>query len=280
MGRIVYVNGEYLDETEAKVSVFDRGFLFADAVYEVTSVVNGKLIDNKRHLNRLNRSLSELGIVAPETDEAIEAVQIALLEKNQLDQGLVYLQISRGEADRDFSFPENTTASLVAFTQIKDLVANPQAEKGIAVITTPEIRWQRRDIKTVALLASSMAKMSAKKAGADDAWFVENGSVTEGCSSNAFIIKKEGTLVTRHLGNEILAGITREAVLSLAESENLTIEERRFSVEEAKKANEAFLTSSSTFVIPVTSLDGEKIGDGNPGPMTKKLRQLYVDIVS
>ena len=277
MGRIVYVNGEYVDEAEAKISVFDRGFLFADAVYEVSSVLNGQLIDNSGHMTRLHRSLNELSLDAPASDAEIEAAQIALIEKNNLKEGLVYLQVSRGAADRAFHFPENTPTSLVMFTQELNVINSPAAEKGLSIITVPDIRWGRRDIKTVQLLAPSLAKMAAKNAGADDAWMEENGYITEGSSNNAYIITKEGTIVTRHLGNEILAGITRKAIMRLADENNMKVEERLFTADEAKDAAEAFISSATTFVTPVVSLDGQQIGDGKPGPITKQLRAFYIE---
>ncbi len=277
MGRIVYVNGEYVDEAEAKISVFDRGFLFADAVYEVSSVLNGQLIDNSGHMTRLHRSLNELSLDAPASDAEIEAAQNALIEKNNLKEGLVYLQVSRGAADRAFHFPENTPTSLVMFTQELNVINSPAAEKGLSIITVPDIRWGRRDIKTVQLLAPSLAKMAAKNAGADDAWMEENGYITEGSSNNAYIITKEGTIVTRHLGNEILAGITRKAIMRLADENNMKVEERLFTADEAKDAAEAFISSATTFVTPVVSLDGQQIGDGKPGPITKQLRAFYIE---
>jgi len=277
MSRIVYVNGEYVPEEDAKISVFDRGFLFADAVYEVSSVINGKLIDNEGHMGRLKRSMDELEMPHPATSEEIETIQKTLIDKNDVVEGLVYLQVSRGSQDRDFVYPENTKPSLVMFTQKKNLLESPQAKVGITVITSPDIRWQRRDIKTVSLLAASMAKMQAKAAGADDAWLVEDGFVTEGSSNNAYIVTQEGTVVTRHLGNEILAGITRKSALRLAEEEGIKIEERSFTVDEALAAAEAFVTSATTFVTPVVAIDGHKIGDGTPGPIAKKLREIYIE---
>ena len=276
MSRIVYVNGAYLPEEQAKISVFDRGFLFADGVYEVSSVLRGKLIDNRGHLARLHRSLSELDMAAPASDAEIEAIQNALIEKNEVDEGLVYLQVTRGAADRDFAYPEGVTPSLVMFTQRKNVIASPLASTGIAVISVDDIRWRRRDIKTVGLLAPCMAKMQAKAVGADDAWLVEDGYVTEGSSNNAFIVNAEGALVTRQLGNEILAGITRKAVLKLAQEQRLQVEQRPFSVEEARNAGEAFITSATTFVMPVISIDGTPIADGKPGKLTRRLRELYV----
>ncbi len=276
MNRIVYVNGEYLPEDEAKISVFDRGFLFADGVYEVSSVLKGKLIDNTGHLARLHRSLNELDMAAPASDSDIENIQKKLIEKNNIEQGLVYLQVTRGAADRDFAYPKGVPSSLVMFTQSKNVIENPLAETGMSVISVPDIRWQRRDIKTVGLLAPCMAKMEAKHAGADDAWLVEDGYVTEGSSNNAYIIDANGTLVTRHLGNEILAGITRKAVLALAAEQDIKVEERLFSMQEAYAAREAFITSATTFVLPVTSIDGKVIGDGKPGELTLRLREIYI----
>jgi len=276
MSRIVYVNGEYLPEDQARISVFDRGFLFADGVYEVTSVLQGRLVDNAGHLARLHRSLSELEMDAPASDAEIQTIQNTLIKRNGVQQGLVYLQVTRGAADRDFAYPEGVKPSLVMFTQAKNLLQSPQAERGISVITTRDIRWKRRDIKTVGLLAPSMAKMIAKRAGADDAWLVEDGKVTEGSSNNAYIVTRDGTLVTRQLGNEILAGITRKAVLALARTSDLKIEERAFTVQEALDAAEAFITSATTFVMPVVNIDGQPVGDGRPGPVTRRLRELYI----
>ena len=276
MSRIVYVNGEYLPEEEARISVFDRGFLFADGVYEVSSVLRGRLIDNPGHMARLHRSLTALDMAAPAKDTELEAIQMSLIGRNQVDEGLVYLQVTRGAADRDFVYPEGVKPSLVMFTQSKPLLQSAQAERGISVVTTEDIRWRRRDIKSVGLLAASMAKMIARRAGADDAWMVESGKVTEGSSSNAYILTREGTLVTRSLGHEILAGITREAVLRLARTSSLQIEERPFSLAEAEEAAEAFITSATTFVMPVVSIDGKLVGDGRPGPVTRQLRELYI----
>ena len=277
MSRIVYVNGEYLAEEQAKISVFDRGFLFADGVYEVSSVLRGQLVDNAGHLARLHRSLNELDMAAPVSDAEIESIQKTLIERNGVDQGLVYLQITRGAADRDFAYPQGVKPSLVMFTQKKNVVDSPQARNGISVIGVEDIRWRRRDIKTVGLLAPCMAKMQAKHAGADDAWLVEDGYVTEGSSNNAFIIDAEGTLVTRQLGNEILAGITRRAVLKLAEEQQIKIDQRPFSIEEACNAQEAFITSATTFVMPVVSINGNAVGDGRPGRLTRRLRELYIE---
>ena len=276
MSRIVYVNGEFLPEEDAKISVFDRGFLFADGVYEVSTILEGKLVDNAAHLVRLQRSLDELGMAAPCSMDEIEEVQSEMLRRNEVKEGGLYLQVTRGAADRDFAYPKASTSSLVMFTQARPVIDSPAAARGLSVITMPDIRWQRRDIKTVGLLPASMAKQAAIEAGADDAWMIEDGYVTEGTSNNAHIITKDGHLITRALSNKILHGITRKAVLALAEETGMTIEERSFTAEEAGNAAEAFITSASSFVTPVVSLDGQPIGEGKPGPTTKRLRELYI----
>ncbi len=278
--RTVYVNGDYLPETEAKVSVFDRGFLFADGVYEVTSVLDGKLIDFDGHAARLDRSLTELSMSSPvDRDELLE-IHRELVRRNGIEEGLVYLQITRGNpGDRDFAFPdaEATAPTVVLFTQSKPgLAESPQAETGLKVISIADIRWGRRDIKTVQLLYPSMGKMMAKAAGADDAWMVEDGKVTEGTSNNAYIVKN-GKIVTRHLGNEILHGITRAAVLRFAREAQMEVDERGFTLEEAKTADEAFVTSASAFVMPVVQIDDETLGDGMPGPVARRLREIYLE---
>lgn len=278
MSRIVYVNGEYLPEKDAKISVFDRGFLFADGVYEVSAVIGGKLLDNDAHLTRLARSMSELKMTPPASGEEITAIMEEMVRRNDIDEGLVYLQVTRGAADRDFAFPEDATPSLIMFTQKKSLSDNPAAGKGISVITVPDIRWKRRDIKTVGLLPASMAKQAALDAGANDAWFVEDGFVNEGSSNNAFIVTHDGKIVTRHLGNEILHGITRKAVMELARRENLEIDERPFTPDEAYEAREAFSTSASAFVMPVVKIDDHTLGNGVPGPVAEKLRKLYIEM--
>lgn len=277
MSRIVFVNGQYLPEEEGKISIFDRGFLFADGVYEVSSVLNGKLIDNTSHLRRLRRSLKELEMPSPASDQEIEAIQKELISRNQLTEGLVYLQVTRGSADRDFAYPSPATPSLVMFTQERSVVDNPKAESGLKIISTEDLRWVRRDIKTVGLLASCMAKSLAASQGADDAWFVEDGFVTEGTSNNAYIVTAENKIVTRHLSNEILHGITRFAALDIAQESKLEVEERKFTLAEAHAAKEAFITSATTFVLPVVSIDGIDIGDGRPGPIARKIRQAYID---
>ena len=279
MSRIVYVNGRFVPESEASVSIFDRGFLFADGVYEVAAVFDRGLVDNAAHLARLERSLGALGMVSPVTPEEIVRVQKALIARNGLDEGLVYLQITRGPAERDFAWPAEPKPTLVMFTQKKPIIANPLVTHGLAVVTVPDLRWARRDLKTVGLLAASMAKQAALDAGADDAWMVEDGFVTEGSSNNACIVTGDGAVVTRHLGNEILHGITRAAVLRLSREHGVAVEERAFTVEEAKRAAEAFVTSASVFVLPVVRIDGETIGNGRPGAVTARLREIYLEAV-
>ncbi|MEX6508121.1 D-amino-acid transaminase [Jiella sp. M17.18] len=275
--RTVYVNGEYRPENEASVSVFDRGFLFADAVYEVTSVLGGRLVDFSAHMARLKRSLAELGLPSPGSEAHLLAIHRELVRRNDLDEGTIYMQVTRGAADRDFLFPsEDTPPSLVLFTQANTLVDKPAARTGLRVISVPDLRWSRRDIKTVQLLYSSMAKTEAKRRGVDDAWMVEDGMVTEGTSNNAHIVAEDGTLVTRALSHSILHGITRAAVLKLAEESDIRIEERSFTIEEAKRAREAFITSASAFVMPVVEIDGTPIGDGKPGPVATRLREIYI----
>jgi D-alanine transaminase len=280
MNRTVYVNGEYLPETEAKVSIFDRGFLMADAVYEVTSVLGGKLIDFDGHIVRLQRSLDELEINNPHTREDWLSIHRELVRTNDLVDGGIYLQISRGAPnDRDFVWPdpETTTPTAVLFTQSKPGLANsPSAQTGIKVISIEDIRWGRRDIKTVQLLYPSMGKMMAQKAGADDAWMVQDGHVTEGTSNNAYIVK-DGVIITRALSNNILHGITRAAVLRFADEAQMKIEERNFTIEEAQQADEAFITSASAFVTPVVELDGQKISSGAPGSVVPRLREIYLE---
>ena len=278
MSRIVYVNGAYLPEEDAKISVFDRGFLFADGVYEVSAILNGKMVDNEAHLARLARSLGELAITPPIPLAEVEEVQKEVIRRNEVREGVLYLQVTRGAADRDFAYPSDATPSLVMFTQARSIIDNPVAARGISVITLPDIRWGRRDIKTVGLLPAAMAKQAAIDAGAGDAWMVEDGAVTEGSSNNAYIVTFDGTIVTRALSNKILHGITRRAILALAEREGLAVEERSFTPEEAYEAAEAFSTSASAFVMPIVKIDEHTLSNGMPGPVTKKLRKLYIEI--
>ena len=240
MDQIAYVNGSFVPLSEAKVSILDRGFLFADGIYEVSAVLDGKLVDNASHLARLQRSVGEIALKLPETVERITEIQRELIERNKLADGLVYLEVTRGaDTSRDFAFPRgDVRPTLIMFTAIKDIVGAPSAKKGISVITVPDIRWARRDIKSVALLAQVLAKQAAAEAGAGEAWMIEDGLVTEGGSSSAFILTQDDVLVTRQNGDEILPGCTRKAVVSI---------------------------------------DGKKVADGKPGPTTNRLREIYVD---
>ncbi len=278
--RTVYVNGTYLPENEATISIFDRGFLMADGVYEVTSVLDGKLIDFAGHAKRLERSLNELDMPHPACLPDLLDIHRELVRLNGIEEGMIYLQITRGApGDRDFAFPdpETCTPTVVLFTQNKPGLANsPVAKTGIKVISVADQRWARRDIKTVQLLYPSMGKMMAKAAGVDDAWMVEDGMVTEGTSNNAYIVKGN-TIITRHLGNEILHGITRAAVLRFAREAQMQVEERSFSIEEAQQADEAFITSASMFVMPVVEIDGVAVGTGVPGSVAARLREIYLD---
>ncbi|KMK68426.1 D-amino-acid transaminase [Puniceibacterium sp. IMCC21224] len=280
MTRTVYLNGDYLPEDQAKVSIFDRAFLMADGVYEVTSVLDGKLIDFGGHATRLQRSLDELELRAPCDMDTLLDIHRELVRLNDITDGLIYLQITRGApGDRDFVFPdpETTEPTIVLFTQSKPgLADSPAARTGIKIISIEDQRWGRRDIKTVQLLYPSMGKMMAKKAGADDAWMVEDGFVTEGTSNNAYIVKGN-KIITRALSHDILHGITRAAVLRFAKEAQMEVEERNFSIDEAKAADEAFITSASSFVMPVVEIDGVLLGDGTPGRRSLRLREIYLE---
>src|SRR6516165_4027792 len=278
LDQIAYVNGAYVPLTEAKVSILDRGFLFADGIYEVSAVLGGKLVDNDSHLARLKRSVDEISLPLPESLERIVEIQRELIARNSLENGLVYIEVTRGaDTGRDFAFPKGVKPTLVMFTSVKDIINAASAKTGINVITVPDIRWERRDIKSVALLAQVLAKQAAAEAGASEAWMLEDGYVTEGGSSSAFILTKDDVIVTRKNSNAILPGCTRKAVVALAEERQLRVEERSFTVEEALAAKEAFATSASLFVQPVVAIDGKKVGDGKPGPMATRLREIYVE---
>ncbi|PWC11175.1 D-amino acid aminotransferase [Brenneria roseae subsp. americana] len=281
MQRLVYVDGQYVLESEAKVSVFDRGFLFADAVYEVTAVVNGKLAEFDGHMTRLQRSCRELSLTLPVTPTELKDIHHALIEKNGMKEGAIYLQLSRGNAgDRDFHFPSaEVKPTLVLFTQARAVLDNPKADSGLHVVTCPDIRWHRRDIKTVGLLAACLAKEYAHAQHADDAFMVENGFITEGSSCNCYIVLHDKTVVTRPLSNDILHGITRQSLLKLASGDQIKLEERLFTPEEAYHASEIFISSATTFVLPVVTLDGKTIGDGKPGPVARRLREIYIEMV-
>jgi len=275
--RYVYVNGAFVAAEDARISIFDRGFLFADGVYEVTAVLNGRMIDFAPHMQRLRSSLAKLDMTLDMDDAALEALHHGLIERNQVDNGVVYLQVTRGVAERDFAYPPDSEPTVIAFTQPRDYFGDRNAQTGVSVITTPDLRWARRDIKSIALLPQAMGKQEAKKRGAYEAWMVEDGLITEGTSSSAFIVTNEGIIVTRALGREILPGLTRNRMLTLIEGEKLPVDQRPFSVEEATAAREAFLTSASSFVLPVVSVDGHAIGTGEPGPIAQRLRARYLD---
>jgi D-alanine transaminase len=245
LDQIAYVNGSFVPMADAKVSILDRGFLFADGIYEVAAVLEGKLIDNASHLARLERSVGEIALALPETPERIQEIQKELIARNKLVNGMVYLEVTRGaDTARDFAFPKDVKPTLIMFTSVKDIINAPSAKTGIGVITVPDIRWNRRDIKSVALLAQVLAKQAAAEAGAGEAWMIEDGMVTEGGSSSAFILTQDDVLVTRQNSSAILPGCTRKAVVALAEERQLRVEERPFTVEEALKAKEAFITSA------------------------------------
>lgn len=278
MSRNVFLNGSFVPYEDAKISIMDRGFLFADGIYEVAAVLDGRLVDNEAHLARLDRSLAEIAIANPYTAAEWTRLEEELVRRNGLVEGLVYMEVTRGVAERDFAFPKEPVApTVVMFTQPKTIIASPLAETGAKVVTVPDLRWKRRDVKSVALLAQVLAKQAAAEAGVAEAWMVEDGYVTEGGSSTAFIVTRDGCIVTRPLSRAILPGITRGAVLRLAEEAGLRIEERLFTVEEAHAAAEAFFTSASAFVMPVVAIDGRPVGDGAPGPLARRLRELYVE---
>ena len=280
MSRVAYVNGQYVRHGQAVVHIEDRGFQFADGVYEVWSVFDGRLADFDGHLTRLWRSLDELRIDHPMSREALETVLKETVRRNRIVEGLVYIQVTRGTARRDHPFPaEGTPPSVVITARALPLSkGNAQAAKGVAVITQPDIRWGRCDIKTVGLLPNVLAKQAAKERGAAEAWMVdEMGLVTEGSSTNAWIVDENGRLRTRDAQSNILRGITRAAVIALIAEQGLELEERAFSVDEAKRAKEAFYTSATGFVMPAVSIDGAKIGDGKPGPIATRLRALYLE---
>ena len=278
MTRIIYVNGRYLPYSEAAIHPEDRGNQFADAVYEVCEVQEGRLIDETRHMARLDRSLRELGIPQPMTRAAWSRVLRETIRRNRVRHGLVYLQVSRGVARRDFYFPSADTLPTVICLarRLSASKSEALAAKGISVISTPDIRWGRCDIKTVMLLPATMAKQKAKESGANDAWFVdEDGFVTEGGSANAWIVDREGCLITRALDKSILPGITRSVLLDLLKRENLTLVERPFTIEEAQGAREAFISSATSLVMPVVSIDGKPVGNGAPGLIAQQLRAQF-----
>jgi len=277
MSRIAYVNGRYLPRERAKISVEDRGFQFADGVYEVCEVREGSIVDERRHMARLDRSLNALHIARPMSPAALAVVMRETIARNRVRDGIVYVEITRGAARRDFPFPANTKPTLVVTARGNDLSRLEQlAADGVAVVTVPDIRWGRVDIKTVALLPNVLAKQQAREQGAREAWLVdEQGRITEGASSNAWIVARDGKIVTRPLGQDILPGITRSVVLDVIKAQGLAVEERAFTLEEAYAAREAFITSASQIVLPVVRIDGRPVGNGAPGLIAAALRRDY-----
>jgi len=280
MSRTAYVNGQYQPIAQACVHVEDRGFQFADGVYEVWAVLDGKLVEWEGHAGRLERSLGELGMPAPMTQAALKVVLRETLRRNRVSNGIVYIQVTRGAWPRDHAYPPPETPQTVVVTAKRlDFAAmEAKAAKGVGVVTTPENRWGRCDIKTVGLLSNAMAKQKARGAGAFEAWFVDDlGLVTEGSSTNAWIVDADGRLRTRDTNCNILRGITRRSLIDVARDAGVDVAEQPFSVEDARAAREAFVTSASAFVMPIVSVDGAKVGDGKPGPVTQRLRSLYLD---
>ena len=279
MSRIAYVNGRFVRHAEAGVSIEDRGFQFADGVYEVWAVLGGRLADNDGHFERLERSLGELRIDPPMTRAALTAVLRETIRRNRITDGIVYLQITRGVARRDHAFPAAGTPVTVVITAKRvDFDAEAaKAAKGVAVVTQPDIRWGRCDIKTVGLLPNALAKQAAREAGAYEAWLVDrDGYVTEGASTNAWIVDAQGRLRTRDTGANILRGITRKTLIALAAELQIAVVEQPFTVAEAQAASEAFITAASTFVMPIVTIDGRAVGTGRPGPVATRLRSLYL----
>ena len=280
MNRTVYLNGVYLPEQDAKVSIFDRGYVFGDGVYEVVAVLEGKLVDSARHKWRLEKSLHEIQIAPPLSWGEIETMERKLIELNQIDQGLVYFQITRGVADRAFSYNPDLLPTISAFTQRKKLDPDPLAETGVRVITCADLRWKRRDIKSISLLGQVMAKQTAHERDAFEAVMIEDGYVTEGASSSIFIIDNQDTLIARPGGgNDILPGLTRQAMIEVAQQNNINIINRCFTCDELYQAKECFLTSASTFVLPIVKADDVTIADGHPGPLTMKLRKRLLEMM-
>ena len=282
MSRIAYVNGRYVPHQDAAVHIEDRGYQFADGVYEVVTIVGGRMIDMEGHLDRLWRSLGELHMTAPMKREPLKMVMREVIRQNGITNGIIYLQVSRGVAPRDHPFPKNTPPSLVMTAKRLSMEkAAKTAEQGVAVVTVPDIRWARRDIKSVSLLPNVLAKQAAKEQGAYEAFQVdEEGMVTEGSSTNAWIVTAAGNIVTRSTGNSILAGITRASLMRELKAEGISFEERNFSVDELLNAREVFLTSSTSYVLPVVKVNEKVIGNGHPGLVTQKLRALYEKFMS
>jgi D-alanine transaminase len=281
MARYAYVNGRYVDHRRACVHIEDRGYQLADGVYEVVGVRDGRLIDEGPHIDRLDRSLRELRIAWPVSRATLGFIIRELMRRNRLTDGLVYIQVTRGVARRDHAFPANAVKPALVLTTKSTKRAEAEPGPGIAVKSQPDIRWERCDIKTVALLPNVLAKQAARESGAYEAWLVDNqGKVTEGASTNAWIVTPDNELVTRQADHDILAGITRSTLKSIAKDLQLKIVERPFTLAEAKKAKEAFVTSATSFVLPVVKIDSETVGDGKVGPTARRLREEYVRVAA
>ena len=277
MTRTVYINGNYCAAEDAKISIFDRGLLFADAIYEVAGVIDGRLLDFKPHMQRLDRSLKEMRMPAPLSDDEILAVMRELVRLNSIKEGLVYMQITRGsDGDREFLPSDEMVPTIFMFTQNKANSERTEYVDGIKMVSAPDIRWARRDIKTVGLMGSVFAKWTAKEAGGGEVMMYQDGYVTEGgCTS--FYIVKNGLLITRPLSNDILPGCTRQALLTLVAESDIELDERLFTVAEAQQADEAFITGASTYVCPVVNIDNFLLSDGKPGPVTRRLQEIYLE---
>lgn len=283
MPTLAYVNGDIRPIAEASVSVLDRGFLFGDGIYEVAAVLDGQMVDLNPHMARLERSMGEIGITPPMDRAALKTAMEELIAAEGLTEGFIYQQITRGaDAKRDFPFPDaaKVPSTLVMFCQELALRDNPKAKTGGTAITIPEIRWARRDIKSTSLLAQVLGKQAAVEAGAAEGWMIEDGYITEGTSSAACIVTQDGTLVTRPVSNDVLDSITRRAVLVLCEETQVKVEERLFTADEAYAAKEAFTASASALVMPIVEIDGHKIGDGTPGALSTRLREIYLDLAT
>ncbi|HLF58827.1 MAG TPA: D-amino-acid transaminase [Alphaproteobacteria bacterium] len=276
MSRIAYVNGRYVPHRDAMVHIEDRGYQFSDGVYEVIGVASGRVIDEEPHWDRLDRSLGELNMAWPMSRAALRLIVREVLRQNGVRDGMVYIQVTRGVAPRDHAFPKNAPAALVVTARRSRPASREAQNKGVTVITIPDIRWKRCDIKTVGLLPNVLGKQRAHESGAFEAWMVnDEGFVTEGTSTNAWIVTKDGELVTRQTDTTILPGITRASLVALVRDEGLRLVERPFTPEEAKAAKEAFITSTTSYVMPVVKIDGHAIGDGTPGPVTRRLQDWY-----
>ena len=276
MENIVFLNGDFCKAEDAKISIFDRGFIFGDGIYEVVPVINGKVIDKAPFYERFEASLKKISLTSPFCRAELDAILDTLIAKNDVVEGGIYMQVTRGVAPREFFFPENTPPTFMAFTFKKNIINNPLAATGVKVASCEDIRWKRRDIKSISLLGQVLAKEEVHQKGVYEGWMIEDGMVTEGTSSAAFIVK-DGVIITRPLSNAILPSIRRKLLLEYTKEHGIKVEERLFSIEEALKADEAFMASATTFVLPIIEIDGKPIGSGKPGPMAKKLREMYIE---